>query len=71
MFKANQENFLKVYFSGLSVLSTPYVMDEWIGEWPCSSSGCIIFLISPKTHHQYLKFIEFFEKNKPLLVELR
>ena len=71
MFKATQENFLKMYFSRLRVQSTPYLMDKWVGEWWCSNSGCVMFLVSPETYHHYLKFIEFFEKNKPLLAELR
>ncbi len=71
MFKANQENFLKVYFSGLKVQTEVYLMSGWINIWWCSDSGYDMFLVSPETHHQYLKFVEQFERSKPLLAELR
>jgi hypothetical protein len=71
MFEATTENFIQVYFSGLIVQAQPYLMDGWIGEWWDRRNNTNIFLMSPATCHKYLKFTEEFEKNKPLLMELR
>jgi hypothetical protein len=71
MLKASQEIFIKMYFSGLVVQAQPYLLDGWIGEWWNNRTGENIFLTSPETHHKYLKFVEEFEKNRPLLAELR
>lgn len=71
MFEANEKNFLEMYFSGLRVHQEVYLLDGWIGCWWDSFEGITIYLVSPQTHHKYLKFVEEFEKNKPLLTELR
>lgn len=71
MLKATPENFQKMYFSGLRVQAEVYLLDGWVGEWWDCNSGDNIFLVSLQTHHRYLKFVEAFEKDKPLLVELR
>lgn len=71
MLKANQENFIKMYFSGLRVQSTMYFMNDSIVEWNNGFNGDTMFIVSPETHHHYLKFIESLEKHKPLLAELR
>ncbi len=71
MLKANQENFIKMYFSGLRVESTIYFVNDSIVEGYFNDSGDTMFMVSPETHHHYLKFIESLEKHKPLLAELR
>jgi hypothetical protein len=71
MIKATTENFIKMYFSGLRVQIEIYLMDEWVGCWWNCNNGDEIYIVSPQTHHKYLKFVEEFEKNKPLLAELR
>lgn len=71
MFEATRGNFLKVYFSRLRVQSTTHFMDGWVGDWWDWNNDDNIFLVSPETHYRYLKFVEEFEKDKPLLAELR
>ena len=71
MLKDSQEIFKKMYFSGLRVESTIFFMNDIVQEWQDPSSGDKMFIVSPETHHHYLKFIESFEKDKPLLSELR
>ncbi len=71
MLKATTENFIKMYFSGLKVQIECYMMDGWVGEWWNCNNGDNIFLVSPSTHYKYLKFVEEFEKDRPLLAELR
>lgn len=71
MIKATPETFQKMYFSGLKVQIEIYLMDGWVGDWWDCNNGDNIFLVSPQTHSRYLNFVEYFEKNKPLLAELR
>ena len=71
MLKATTENFIQIYFSGLRVQPEIYLMDNWVAHWWDKSTGIDLILVSPATHHKYLKFVEEFEKNRPLLAELR
>lgn len=71
MLKATAENFTKMYFSGLRIQIEIYLMDNWVAHWQDCSSGNKMFVVSPQTHYKYLKFIEEFEKDRPLLAELR
>ena len=71
MVKANRENFIKMYFSGHRVESAIYFVEDSTIEWYFNDRSIKVFLVSPETHRQYLKFVEEFEKNKPLLAELR
>jgi hypothetical protein len=70
MLKASQEIFQKMYFSGFRVESTIFFMVDKVAEWQDPSSGDKMFIVNPETHYRYLKFIEEFEKDKPLLAEL-
>jgi hypothetical protein len=71
MTKANTETFQIIYFSGLMVRSERYLMNDCVVDWIDRHTGEKLFLLSPETHHQYLKFVESIKKNKPLLAELR
>jgi hypothetical protein len=53
MFKASQENFLKVYLSEHRVQTEVYLMNDLIVEWYFTDSGDTMFTVSPETYHQY------------------
>ena len=71
MLKASPETFQVMYFSRLAVQCEVHLKSGWVAEWWSDRTGEHIFLASPETHHKYLKFVEAFEKDKPLLTELR
>jgi hypothetical protein len=75
MIKVNEQMFLTLYFSGFKVEATPYVPCHlaylWTDEVFDGGENGYVYLVSPETKHNYLKFIENMKKETPLLLELK
>ena len=75
MIKFDKNIFLTIYFSGRRVEVTPLVPCDVAYLWNNSvfdgTEDDYVYLISPETKHNYLKFIENMKKEAPLLLELK
>jgi hypothetical protein len=75
MIKINEQTFLTLYFSGYSVEATPYMCCNlaylWTDEVFDGGEKGYVYLVSPETKQNYLKFIENMKKETPLLLELK
>lgn len=63
--KANYQNFINVYLSNREVCVDVFINDYSILMW---DNMC---LMSPSCYAKYQEFVDKFEKERPLLVELR
>lgn len=75
MIRLNEEMFFHMYFTGLRVESTPYVPDDIAYLWNNSAfdgqEDDYVYLMNPKTKHDYINFLNMIKKEMPLLEELR
>jgi len=75
MVKFTKDTFLTIYFSGLKVETTPYISCDIAYLWNNSvfdgGEDIYVYLVSPETKSNYLKFIENMKKETPLLLELK
>ena len=75
MIKLTEENMKLIYLSNTDIMSGLYIPDHVAYLWENSilpyGNNEYVYLVSPKSMDEYNKFVKNFEKEYPLLVELR